>query len=243
MLAPQKTLSAMPLEGWRFGLGTGYALYVGDQMDFTLTKTEGDFKELRANFTLAAFKQLNEEKEFGLVAKFGSMQTLKSQNTQGIQCDFQELQAVWQRSLNDNIDLNGKRFTFNVQYGLGVMYYKSMYFQVSPNFPYINRSSIISTVGYGYNNRTDLMGKTKEDIAEKKLCLVGNVGFTIGAYINRNFSVYWENSFQISSSSKISGNLGKTALFPPDGYFYTGISAYYRIGRGGGRLLCPRTVF
>ncbi len=40
------------LDGWRFGLGFGYALYVGDQMDFVLTKNFGEFKELRTNITL-----------------------------------------------------------------------------------------------------------------------------------------------------------------------------------------------
>ncbi|OYU95030.1 MAG: hypothetical protein CFE21_12025 [Bacteroidetes bacterium B1(2017)] len=228
----------MAMDGWRLGGGLGYAFYVGDQMDYTLTRHYGDFNELRTNLTLSAFHQLDELKEWGLVMKFGSFQTLKSSNMQGIQCNYQEIQSVWQRSLNDNIGLNGGPVTVNFQYGIGIMYYKSKYFAVNPNFK--TEDYVISSVGYGYANRTDWKGAAFTDIAKKKLTFLGNLGLNIGFRMGRNMSLYYETSLQVSTSNKLSGNLSKTSAIPPDCYLYTGLSFYYRFGKAGGRLGCPK---
>lgn len=236
-LGTTKLTPHSPLDGWRLGVGLGYAFYLGDQMDYTLTRHYGDFHELRPNLTIGGFKQLNQDKEWGLVMKFGSFQTLKSSNTQGIQCNYQELQSIWHRTLNDNIDLNQKRVTVNVQYGIGLTYFKSMYFAVNPNFLTITEK--LSTVGYGYEDRSDFKGKKYVDIPNKKLAVIGNLGISLGFKISKTVNLYWENSIQVSSSSKMSGNLVKTAKIPPDGYFYSGISVYMRFGVGGGRLGCP----
>jgi hypothetical protein len=235
------TKTTQSLDGWRFGVGLGYAFYVGDQMDMTITRNYGDFDELRTNLTLSAFKQLNQEKEWGLVLRVGSFQSLKSGNTQGIQCNFQELQSVWQRTLNDNIDLLGKRATINVQYGFGAMYYKSQYFMVNQNFQTIDY--VMSSVGYGYENRTTLNGQKLEDIPNKKFAAVVNLGLNLGIKITRNLSFYWENSINVSTSNKLSGNLAKQSLVPPDSYFYTGVNLFYKFGMAGGRLTCPRVRF
>jgi hypothetical protein len=232
------TLNSMPLDGWRFGVGTGYAFYLGDQMDYTLTRKYGDFNKLRPNLTLAAFKQISDEKEWGLVFKTGSFQTLKSSNTHGVQCNYQEIQSVWQRSLNNNIDLNGKGVTVNLQYGFGAMYYKSKYFAVNGNFK--TEDFITSSVGYGYENRTDFMGNEYTDIPNKKFAVLGNLGLNIGFRIAGNLSLYFENSIQVSTSNKLSGNLDKVSKIPPDGYFYTGLSLFYKFGKGGSRLVCPK---
>ncbi|MDZ4666581.1 MAG: hypothetical protein SGJ00_01740 [bacterium] len=238
-LAINKTMQRM--DGWRLGVGLGYAFYIGDQMDMVLTRNYGDFNELRTNLTLSAFKQLNQEREWGLVLRVGSFQSLKSSNTQGIQCNFQELQSVWQRTLNDNIDLLGKRATINVQYGFGAMFFKSQYFAVNPNFKTIDY--VISSVGYGYDNRTNLNGRKLEDIPNKKFAAVFNLGLNLGIKISRNLSFYWENSINISSSNKLSGNIGKQSLVPPDSYFYSGVNLFYKFGMAGGRLTCPKVRF
>jgi hypothetical protein len=226
------------LDGWRFGVGLGYAFYLGDQMDTKLTLNYGDFDELRTNLTLSAYKQLDQEREWGLVLKVGSFQTLKSNNTQGIQCNYQELQSNWQKTLNDNVDLLGKRATLNVQYGFGVIYYKSQYFAVNPNFQTIDY--VISSVGYGFEDYTDKFGKDLVNLPNKKFAAIVNLGLNLGVRVTRNISLYWENSIQVSTSNKLSGNLAKQSLIPPDGYFYTGINLFYKFGMAGGRLTCPK---
>ncbi len=226
------------LDGWRFGVGAGYAFYLGDQMDTKLTLNYGDFNELKTNLTLSAYKQLDQEREWGLVLKIGAFQSLKSNNTQGIECHFQELQSNWQKTLNDNVDLLGKPATINVQYGFGVMYFKSQYFSVNPNYQTIDY--VISSVGYGFEDYTDKFGQDLVNLPNKKFTAVVNLGLNLGIRITRNISLYWENSIQVSTSNKLSGNLAKQSLVPPDGYFYSGVNLFYKFGMAGGRLTCPK---
>lgn len=233
--------SSMPmytLDGWRVGFGLGYALYVGDQMDNTLTKNFGDFKELRTNITLGAFKAINQEKERGIVFKHGSFQTLNTANSKGIQCDFNELQFMFQYSFNENVGLNSGPFTCNLQYGFGVTSFKSMYFTVNPNFQTID--VIKSSVGYNLQSGKDLNGNDLEHIAGKKIAFLGNIGLNLGFKVGRNLTLYYENSFQASMSNKLSGNLFKISIVPPDCYFYTGFALYYRFGGSISKLSCPR---
>lgn len=229
------------LDGWRFGFGLGYAIYLGDQMDFVLTRNFGEFKELRTNITLGAYKIKNQENEWGFVFKHGSFQTLKSANTQGIQCDYNELQMMFQYSLNENVGLNAGPFTCNIQLGFGAMSYKSMYFTVNPNFQSID--VIQSSVGYGLGSAKDLNGKEMAHIPGKKIAFLGNVGVNLGFKVGRSLILYFENSFQASMSNKLSGNLSKISVIPPDCYFYTGFALYYRFGGSISRLGCPKLSY
>jgi len=242
---PLKSKSFNTFDGWRFGIGTGYSLYIGDQMDYQITRNYGDFKELRPHFTLSAFKQKNEEREWGFVYKVGSFQTLKSSNTQGIQCNYNEVQMVFNKSLNDNIGLNGGPFTLNFQSGLGFTYFKSMYYTVNSNFQTIDY--VMSSVGYGNTETTNRVGASlnvyDDHIPNKKLAIIGNLGFNMGFRITREVRLYWENSLNISLSNKMSGNLVKTSKIPPDMYFYTGLQLCYRFGAGSSRVGCPRVWF
>jgi hypothetical protein len=242
---PLKSKSFNTFDGWRFGIGTGYSLYIGDQMDYQITRNYGDFKELRPHFTLSAFKQKNEEREWGFVYKVGSFQTLKSNNTQGIQCNYNEVQMVFNKSLNENVGLNGGPFTINFQSGLGLTYFKSMYYAVNNNFQTIDY--LMSSVGYGNTETTNRVGASlnvyDDHIPNKKLAIIGNLGFNMGFRITREVRLYWENSLNISLSNKMSGNLVKTSKIPPDMYFYTGLQLSYRFGAGSSRVGCPRVWF
>jgi hypothetical protein len=228
----------MPMDGWRLGLGAGYAFYMGDKMGTKITTNYGDFNELKTNFTFAGFKQLDESREWGLVLKMGRFQTLNNNLSFGNQCNFQELQSIWQKSLNDNIALNGNRVTVNFQYGFGFAYFKSQYFVIDPNFQ--TAKPVVSSVGYGFDNRTDWKGDAYTDIPNKKITFLTNLGFNLGFRVARNLSLYFENSVQITASNKFSGNLNKESKIPPDMYYYTGISLFYRFGLAGGRLSCPK---
>src|ERR1044072_3328177 len=106
------------LRDWRVGVGAGYALYVGNQMDYSITFGYGNFHELRTNYTVGAYKLINTQFEWGMVFKNGSFQTLKSQNTQGLQCEYDEFQFNLQFSLNENVALRGDNVTYNVQGGI-----------------------------------------------------------------------------------------------------------------------------
>jgi hypothetical protein len=78
------------------------------------------------------------------------------------------------------------------------------------------------------------------NLPNKKFAAIVNLGLNLGVRVTRNISLYWENSIQVSTSNKLSGNLAKQSLIPPDGYFYTGINLFYKFGMAGGRLTCPK---
>jgi hypothetical protein len=214
-------------------------------MDNKITLNYGEFREIRPNITLSAYKQIKSDMDWGIVFKTGSFQSLKSGNTQGIQCNYQEIQSNWQKSLNDNVNIAGvrNRFTANVQFGIGFIYFKSKYFVLNPNNLTEDASTIISSVGYGYEPILQQNGIIINNFPEKKIALIGNLGFNFGYRITKHISIYWENTLQISSSNKLSGNVNKVAKIPPDGYFYSGLSINYRFGNGSGRLGCSKFQF
>ncbi len=239
---PKNKLSyRAPIEDWRFGLGYGTSLYFSDQMDYTITRNYGSFKEIRPTYFFGIFKNLNSSFEIGLNGQHGSMLTLKSENTQGSQCDFDEVQFITQYSLNDNIALSESRVTFNAQIGLGAIRFSAMYFTIDPTTQAID--NIVSTVGYGFYENRYFPGNTnaQKDLANKKMVVIGNLGLNLGVRVFDGLTVYWENSFNISTSNKLSGNLYKYSWIPPDCYVFSGIGLYINFsGNNQKKLSCPK---
>jgi hypothetical protein len=220
------------LEDFRFGGGVGNAFYLSNQMDYAITTNYGVFDETRPTFFGAIYKAINDDFEIGLNYRHGSMQTLKSENTQGSQCDFDEAQFNVAYSFNHNIRLTQSRFTVNGSIGLGGTYFKSMYFTVDPKAREI--VDLYSTVGYdgemaGFKNQ-----------AKKQAAVIGNFGISLGFRLFNNITIYWENNVNISTSNKMSGNLNKKSWIPPDGHFFTGIGLFINITPSRGRLGCPK---
>lgn len=219
-------------ENFRFGVGAGNAFYLTNQMDNVITRNYGVFDEIRPTSILAIYKAINEDWEIGLNYRSGGMQTLKSEYTQGSQCNFNEIQFIIAYSFNHNINLTNSRFTANGQLGLGGNYFKSRYFEVYQDNKAIG--TYFSTVGYN----GVLKGSKNQN--EKQAAIIGNFGITLGFKLLKNLSVYWENNVNISTSNKMSGNLHKRSWIPPDGYFFTGIGLFINITPSRGRLSCPK---
>lgn len=220
------------IELWRFGGGYGNSFYLTNQMDYAITRNFGEFEEVRPTYFGAAYKKLNSSMELGLNFRHGSMQTLKSENTQGTQCDFDDAQVTFGYSFNNNIGLEDKRYTINGQIALGGILFKSMYFTVDEDLQRIRK--YYSTVGY----QGEL--SSSKDQENKQLAVVGNFGITLGFRLLNNVSIYWENNVNISTSNKMSGNLHKQSWIPPDGYFFTGVGLFINITPARGKISCPR---
>jgi len=220
-------------EDFRFGDGVGNAFYLFNQMDYVITTNFGVFDETRPTYFGAIYKALNEDWEIGLHYRHGSMQTLKSENTQGTQCDFDEAQFNFAYSFNHNIRLKQGRYTINGQIGLGGTNFKSMYFNIDQETKEIG--SIYSSVGYN----GEVSGSKNQD--GKQAALIGNLGVSLGFRLFKNLSIYWEtNIFNLSSSNKMSGNLHRSSWIATDGYFFTGVGLYFNITPARGRLSCPK---
>ncbi|MCG9881151.1 MAG: hypothetical protein MH472_11185 [Bacteroidia bacterium] len=220
------------IEDFRFGGGVGYGLYVTNQMDYEITTNYGNFKELIPTYYAGIYKNVNRNIEMGVQARFGKLLSLKSQNTQGTSCEFTDAMFSFVYSFNDNVAMERKPFTVNGILSLGVINFRSKYFTVDTKTQV--EDDIISSVGY--NNAI----KTGKIQPERQTALIANTGIALGYRLNHTFSVYWETTYNMSSSKKMSGNLFKRSLIPPDGYLYSSVGLFIRFGSKRGQLSCPK---
>jgi hypothetical protein len=218
-------------EDFRFGFGVGYGLYVTNQMDYKITTNYGDFKELIPTYFASVYKNVNNNLEVGLLARFGSLLTLKSENTQGSSCDFNEVQASVVHSFNKDIGMEGKPFTINGIFSLGITNFKSKFFSIDPITE--KEKKIFSQVGYG-----GVEDKLNQPV--RQTAIIGNTGIAMGYRFSRSLSMYWENTFNLSTSNKMTGNLNKKSYIPTDGYFFSSVGLYIRFSDRKGQLSCPR---
>lgn len=225
----------------RLGISTGVNLYIGTQMDYQLTRNFGDINELKLGYGLGVYRTMNNNWEFGAVLKQGSFASLKSNKTQGIMGNFNEMQINFQKSLNNNILLDVASLTFNLQLGFGGIYYQSQYFYTDPRKQSITQ--IASSIGYGYSGEGQFRAQKFYNIPDKKFAAVGNIGFNIGYRLSGNMILYFENIYTQTTTTTLSGNLLMDSNFPPDGIFYSGLSLYLNLGKkigSFGRNSCPR---
>lgn len=220
----------MKLEDFRFGFGIGYGLYVTNQMDYEITTNYGDFKELIPSYFAGAYKQVNKNLELGLQARFGSLLTLKSQNTQGTSCNFNELQASVVYSFTKDIAMKNKPYTINGIFSLGATNFRSRYFTLDPL-----TLKDITFAQVGYDGTPSRLNQP-----ERQTAIIGNMGLAIGYRFSRNLSIYWENTFNLSTSNKMTGNLAKKSYIPTDGYFFSSVGLFLRLGGRKSQLSCPK---
>lgn len=222
---------------WRIAIGAGYAFYAGNQREYTnIVWGYGQITELQPNFTLEVFKQINDYFEVGGRYTLGHMQGVNLRNNLGYECEFNEVSANLQYSINENIALNNGPFTFNVQAGLGLIHFQSQFFEVSPVTKQI--TTVYSAVGYGdlYKNSVAV---TRQE-PDRVLAPIGNIGLNIGFRLGSQIHLYWNNNLSVSTTNKMSGNLFKKSKIPPDGYLYTGLALSIRLGAGAARYGCPK---
>lgn len=232
--APQKLAKAKPwyLEDFRFGGGVGYGLYVTNQMDYEITTNYGDFKELIPTYFGAIYKKVNPSLEMGVQGRFGGLLTLKSENTQGTSCDFNELQFSAIYSFTRDVAMQRRSYTVNGIFSLGVTNFRSKYFTVDS----ITQREFQPVASVGYNGAI----KSGKDQLERQTALIGNIGVALGYRLTKNFTVYWENTFNLSASNKMTGNLHKKSWIPTDGYLFSSVGIYVNFSGSRGKISCPK---
>ena len=226
---------------YRFGLSTGMNLYVGNQMDYQITRNFGVINETSLGYGIGLYRSMNNNWEFGGYFKRGKFASLKSNNTQGIMGNCNEFQLNFQKSLNSNILLDVSSLTYNLQLGIGIFHFQSQYMYLDPRKQSVTQ--IASSVGYGYSGEGQFRASKFKNIPDKQITLVGNIGFNVGYRLSGNLTAYFENVFTLTTTSKLSGNLMTSTTFPPDAMFYNGISLYANLGKkvgSFGRNSCPR---
>jgi hypothetical protein len=231
---PKKVKSAATLpakEDFRFGGGVGFGLFVTNQMDYHVTTNFGDYRELLPTYFAGVYKKVNPNLEIGMQGRFGSLFTLKSDNTQGSRCDFNELQVSAVYSFTKDVSMEWEKFTVNGIVGFGVTNFRAKYFTVNPRTQ--REELVVASVGYGNKDAKGFQ-------AERQTAFIGHAGLAIGYQLNNLVSLYGEATYNMCASNKLSGHLLKTNFYPQDGYFYTSVGVFIRFGDRRGQLGCPK---
>lgn len=219
----------------RLGAGVGGSLYFGTQMDEKISLSTYNKSEINLGYNFQVYKSINDNSELGFRYLSTSLWSFKSNNELALNADLQEFSFLYQRSLNNNINLDESNFTFNLQAGLGLCYFRSAFYNI------INPADGIpmpfTAVGYGNINTVN-----GQNISEKLLQPLFIGGFNIGYRISPRFTIYFENSLSLTNSNKLSGNLLRKSNIPPDGYTYHAITLYinYTDKVAASRIKCPK---
>lgn len=213
-------------KSWRLGVGAGYSFYYGTQMDYELTSNFEGYTEFRNTYKFAFYRQVSPKWEWGLSARSGSVFTMKSQNTQGIEASFDEFGFLLQRNLKGDIFLDKEPFCINAEFGLSAMQFKGRYF----TYDSVSKFQNITSIGYG------VTGDPKNFNPGSGLAINGLVGINFGMKLGPNFALYFENNLTLSSGN-FPGNGYRTWFVPPDSYWYSGLALYYRPRL---KTYCPR---
>jgi len=229
--AQNNSFNGKGLSKYRLGFGIGNSFLTTKEMDFRITRFSKGINELEPSAIISVQKLMrNNSAELGLVLRHGDMQTLLSSPLLTARCIYDELQVNFQKSLNNNAGLNRGRFTYNLVVGAGIINFKSKFsfILIDSN----NKKVTLSSVGYP---RTDW------DVYQLKRqnSFIGSLGFAIGCRITKHFSLYWENSFNLSSSTKMKGSLSPERGGFADGYLFSSIGLYLRL-QPINKLRCPR---
>ncbi len=230
--AQSSTFKGKGISQYRFGVGIGNSFLTTKEMDFSITRNSKGINELEPSAIISVQKLVrNNNAELGLVLRHGEMQTLLSSPGIAARCIYDELQVNFQKSLNNNAGLNRGRFTYNVVFGAGIINFKSKFSLILLDSN--NKKATISSVGYP---RTDW------DVYQLKRqnSFIGSIGFSIGCRITKHFGLYWENSFNLVTTTKMKGSLFPDRGGLADGYLYTGIGIYLRLQPPLNKLRCPR---
>ncbi|MFA9215079.1 MAG: hypothetical protein ACEQSR_14775 [Candidatus Methylacidiphilales bacterium] len=226
-------INAQIFDGLRLGGGIGKSIYWGTQMDFVFSTNTYGKSELNNGYNFQIYKTINRTSEIGFRYLNTELWSFKSKNTLALNAHVDEFSIIYQYSLNNNIDLSSSPVTINLVAGLGLITFKSIFYSInSPN----DFSAIYSSVGYG-NEIGDASTKKEPN---KVTAIEGIAGINLGVRLFPNLSLYLENSFTLSGSNKITGNLLTNSSIPANGYTYHALSLYLNFGNQKGKIRCPR---
>jgi hypothetical protein len=219
--------------GWRIGGGLGGSIYCGSQVDEKLSfKTYKTYSEVNQGINIQIYKAIDYKNEIGIRYLNTELWSFKTSDQQAINAKINEFAVIYQRSLNENSDLYSNRFSFthNLVLGLSLISFKSKLYSINPDTKVF---TVISSVGNGVEPTT--LGLIKPD---PQFVVGGIIGYNIGARLSNTFSLYLENTFTLSTSNDITGNLYSKSKYLNNGYTYSALTLY--ITPNGNKMGCPK---
>lgn len=230
-----KLASGQFINNLRFGGGVGFSAYLGNQSDNAITLNTYGKSELNPGFNGQIYYAINNRHEIGFRALTTELWSFKSENYLALNAKINDAFLVYQFSLNNNVRLNSrfkKNYTVNAVAGLGVVYFKSIFYTANPRTSELTN---FSSVGNGLISVSSGL-----IIPEQKPAVSGMVGLNFGFRLTKFISIYAENSITLSGSNKITGNLLTKYKIPNNGYYYGSISLFFNIHSRANPLSCPK---
>ena len=225
--------NAQILEGLRFGVGVGGNIYCGSQVDEKLSFNTYNKSEVSLGINVQLYKVLDSKNEIGVRFLNTELWSFKTSDQQALNAKIKDFAVLYQRSLNSNSDLYSNRFNFthNLVVGLSLISFKSRTYSINPTTEVY---TVISSVGNGLEPTT--LGLIKPNA---QMALGGIIGYNIGVRLSNSFSLYLENTFTLSASNYITGNLASKSKYINNGYTYNALTLYINLNPNGNRLSCP----
>ncbi len=227
--------SAQFINGFRVGGGIGVSYYLGTQTDNSISFNTFGKSEVNRGINGQIYYAINNRHEIGLRALNTELWSFKSQNYLALNAKINDVFLVYQYSLNNNVKLKnrfGKNYTLNAVAGLGVIYFKSIFYTSDPR---IGQLTNFSSVGNGL-----IYTSSGLVIPEQQPAISGMVGFNVGYRLTNFLTIYAENSITLSGSNKITGNLLTKYLIPNNGYYYGSLSLFINFNSKINPLSCPK---
>ena len=221
-------------DGLRLGVGVGGNIYCGSQVDEKLSFNTYNKSEVSLGINVQLHKVIDSKNEIGVRYLSTELWSFKTSDQQALNAKIKDFAVLYQRSLNRNSDLYSKRFNFthNLVAGLSLISFKSRTYSIDPK---TEEYTVISSIGNGIEPTTT--GFIKPDA---QIALGGILGYNIGVRLNNSFSLYLENSFTLSNSNYITGNLFSKSKYLNNGYTYSALTLYITLNPNGSRLGCPK---
>ncbi len=220
--------------GLRIGAGVGGNIYCGSQVDEKLSFNTYNKSEVSLGINVQLYKAIDYKNEIGIRYLNTELWSFKTSDQQALNAKINEFAVLYQRSLNGNSDLYSNRFNFthNLVVGLSLISFKSRTYSVNPATKVF---TVISSVGNGIEPTS--LGLIKPDA---QMALGGILGYNIGVRLSESFSLYLENTFTLSASNYITGNLASKSKYLNNGYTYNALTLYINLNPNGNRLGCPK---
>lgn len=226
-------LTSQTLNNVRIGIGLGSSIYWGTQMDYSFKLNTFGVSEINKGYNFQTYFAFDKKQEIGVRFLNTELWSFKSDNRLALNAKIDEFSLIYQRSLNNNIDLKSKdKFTYNLVLGTGIIYFRSVFFTVNPESGDLKP---FSSVGKG-----DLKVSSNLKVMQQIPTVSGLIGFNIGFRISNKFSLYQENTFTLSGSNKITGNLLIRSEIPNNGYTYHTFTLFYNLSSKYNQLTCPK---
>ena len=219
-------------DGWRIGVGLGGSIYCGSQVDEKLSFNTYNKSEVSLGKNIQFHKAIDYKSEIGIRYLNTELWSFKKNDQQAINAKINEFAVIYQRSLNENSDLYSNRFSFthNLVVGLSLISFKSRLSSINPDTRVF---TVLSSVGNGVEPTT--LGLIKPD---PQFAVGGIFGYNIGTRLSNTFSLYLENTFTLSTSNDITGNLYSKSKYLNNGYVYSALTLY--INPNGNKMGCPK---